>query len=125
IAAYSFQPRTRTWDGTVLSAGGGAGFGTDPRLVDLDADGDLDILAPDRSGLYYFENLAADDIPDDPEAALSEAVRPELLPRPDEDHTDLLTWIDPQGERHPVETQADWALRRAHILAGMVLAMGP
>ena len=27
------------------------------RLVDLDGDGDLDLVVPGRSGLYWFENL--------------------------------------------------------------------
>jgi putative membrane-bound dehydrogenase-like protein len=39
------------------------------------------------------------------------------------DHRQLRVWRDAQGE-HPVATPADWAKRRAHILAGMQQAMG-
>jgi hypothetical protein len=28
----------------------------DPKAVDLDADGDLDLIFPGRSGLYWYEN---------------------------------------------------------------------
>ncbi len=38
-------------------------------------------------------------------------------------HRQLRVWRDAQGE-HPVETPADWAKRRAHILQGMQQAMG-
>ena len=38
-------------------------------------------------------------------------------------HRQLRVWRDAKGE-HPVETPADWAKRRAHILLGMQQAMG-
>jgi putative membrane-bound dehydrogenase-like protein len=38
-------------------------------------------------------------------------------------HRQLRVWRDAAGE-HPVETPADWARRRAHILQGMQQAMG-
>jgi len=38
-------------------------------------------------------------------------------------HRDLKVYHDAQGE-HPVQTPADWAKRRAHILLGMQQAMG-
>jgi dienelactone hydrolase len=41
------------------------------------------------------------------------------------DKQKLLVWRDDQGKEHPVKTAEDWAKRRAHILAGMHLAMGP
>lgn len=42
---------------TIQEPGGPAGGGLDPRAVDIDADGDLDLVFPGRSGLYLFENL--------------------------------------------------------------------
>ncbi len=36
---------------------GTAGTGLQMTVVDLDKDGDLDIVCPGKSGLYYFENL--------------------------------------------------------------------
>lgn len=41
------------------------------------------------------------------------------------DRARLLVWRDDKGQEHVVKTAADWARRRAHILAGMQQAMGP
>ena len=35
-------------------------FGLDPKVEDIDGDGDIDILCPDRAGLYLLENLRVD-----------------------------------------------------------------
>jgi hypothetical protein len=44
----------------LMPKGGPAGIGLDPRAVDLDDDGDIDLVVPGRSGLYWFENLLVD-----------------------------------------------------------------
>ena len=36
----------------------GKGTGLQLTTIDMDRDGDLDIVAPGKSGLYWFENLA-------------------------------------------------------------------
>ena len=41
------------------------------------------------------------------------------------DKTHLLVYIDASGKEQPVRTPADWAKRRAHILANMQEVMGP
>jgi dienelactone hydrolase len=41
------------------------------------------------------------------------------------DKEDVLFYLDAQGEKQPVQSPADWELRRAHILANMQLVMGP
>lgn len=41
------------------------------------------------------------------------------------DRANLLVWKDDQRVAHPVRTAADWARRRADILAGMQEVMGP
>lgn len=56
IYAYKYDPAGKRWDRTALSEGGRVGFDLDPKAVDLDGDGDIDILAPGRSGLYWIEN---------------------------------------------------------------------
>jgi hypothetical protein len=32
----------------------------DPKAVDLDGDGDVDLLCPSRAGLHWIENLRID-----------------------------------------------------------------
>ncbi len=54
---YAFDREKRTWQRHTISSGGRAGLGLDPKAIDLDADGDVDLIAPGRSGLYWFENL--------------------------------------------------------------------
>jgi hypothetical protein len=54
---YSFDPSRREWRRHVIQENGPAGVGTSAVLVDLDRDGDLDFVAPGKSGLYLFENL--------------------------------------------------------------------
>src|SRR5262245_56202572 len=41
------------------------------------------------------------------------------------DKAKLLVWRDAEGKEHPVKNADDWKKRRAHILEGMQLAMGP
>jgi len=53
---YKFDRAAKTWQRHTISAGGRAGWGLDPKAVDLDGDGDVDLIAPGRSGLYWFEN---------------------------------------------------------------------
>ncbi len=57
IYRYEFQPETRTWVRHAIQEDGPAGIGLDPKAADLDLDGDLDLVLPGRSGLYWYENL--------------------------------------------------------------------
>jgi len=57
---YKFDRAAKTWQRHTISAGGRAGWGLDPKAVDLDGDGDVDLIAPGRSGLYWFENLTVE-----------------------------------------------------------------
>jgi acetyl esterase/lipase len=41
------------------------------------------------------------------------------------DRSKLLVWRDADDKEHPVKSADDWKKRRAHILEGMQLAMGP
>jgi len=54
---YTFDRAARRWQRHVIQEGGAAGTGTSSALVDIDRDGDLDLVAPGKSGLFLFENL--------------------------------------------------------------------
>ena len=117
---YRYVAETRTWTRQLVSAGDGCGMDLDPKCVDLDGDGDLDLLAPARSGLFLLENLriggpaAAEQAPEAPPPA------PSRFPDPSQ----LLVYRDGQGGLQPVESPLDWGLRRQQILENMQQVMG-
>ena len=54
---YSFDKPSKKWQRHVLAENGKVGFGINTQVKDIDGDGDIDIVAPGKSGLYLFENL--------------------------------------------------------------------
>ncbi len=57
IYSYEYDRDKRQFKRRVIQKNGPAGFGLDPKAVDLDQDGDIDLVLPGRSGLYWYENL--------------------------------------------------------------------
>ncbi len=57
IYYYTYDIKANTWKRHVIEEGGNAGFGLMPEIGDIDGDGDMDILCPGKSGLYYFEQV--------------------------------------------------------------------
>ncbi|MEX0938700.1 MAG: FG-GAP-like repeat-containing protein [Pirellulales bacterium] len=119
VCRYQFDPKARTWTRGLLSWAEGVGLGLDPKVVDLDADGDLDLVAAGRSGLYWLENLL-----EDPAATSASVARYANMPEYSK-HAQLLQVKTESAELRPVTTPFDWGLRRAHILAGLERAAGP
>ena len=54
---YRFDPASKGWDKHLVHEGGTVGFGINTAARDVDQDGDIDIVAPGKSGLYLLENL--------------------------------------------------------------------
>jgi len=54
---YDFDASVKKWTRHTLHEGGTVGFGINTMAADIDADGDVDVVAPGKSGLYLFENL--------------------------------------------------------------------
>ncbi len=120
---YRFVDSSRTWQRNTISLGAGCGMDLDPKLVDIDADGDLDILAPARSGLYLLENLrfATNETRTAPlDNGLDDAV-PHYW-----EHFDLSYYLAGDGKtRVPMKTPLDVGQRREHIRQQMQKVMGP
>lgn len=124
VCAYRFQNESRTWTRTVLASGERVGWDLDPKAADLDADGDVDLVCPGRSGLYWLENLGTSDRAGEPpvgdpfvdDLGIPAATYP--------DHRQPL-WVHPPGaDVQPVASPGDWGRRRGHLRANMQLVMG-
>jgi len=122
IFAYRFDRDSRTWHRGVISPPGPAGFDLDPKLADLDADGDLDVIAPSRHGLYWFENLGVD-----PTSSTTIAHATLSAPSPAEypNHSDLSVYRDEDERLQPANDPAGWSRRRADVLDALATVMGP
>ena len=101
---YEFSSSARTWLRWPISEGEHVGFGLDPKVVDLDHDGDLDLVVCGRSGLYWMENQRS---------ASSGRQAAEV---PQYDDLDWTVVKDAAGTSKPLETPFDWGLRRSHFL---------
>ena len=56
VCSYRFDPVAGRFEKTTLARGGEVGVGHYPVVVDLDLDGDLDIVLPGKSGLHLLKN---------------------------------------------------------------------
>jgi dienelactone hydrolase len=104
----------------LVSWGDDCGFDLDPKCADLDADGDIDIIAPARSGLFLLENLRVDNSAETADVCS----RLPAVPAYD-DHSQLLVYRDGNDRLVPVQSAWDWGLRRQHVLWNMQQVMGP
>lgn len=57
IYYYKFDKAKGQWARHTVTEKGPAAFGIQNQVIDIDGDGDLDFVAPGKSGLYLFENL--------------------------------------------------------------------
>ena len=124
VFSYQFNPQTRTWRQRTLSHHPLCGLDLDPKCVDIDADGDIDILAPARSGLVLLDNLRiskAGGQTTESELASYEPPLPKNIA-----HQDFSTMLpDDASQPKPIQTPLDMGQRRRQIQRQMELVMGP
>jgi hypothetical protein len=54
---YKFDKAAKKFNRNVISEGDKVGLGINTMVVDIDGDGDLDVVCPGKSGLFLMENL--------------------------------------------------------------------
>jgi hypothetical protein len=119
VYRYQFDPATRTWRKWLISWNEHVALGLDPKVLDLDGDGDLDLVAADRDGLYWLENRPLERADENP-AVVRYKNQPEYT-----DHLNLLVVKGEDSIARPVQDAFDWGLRRAHIVSALEKTIGP
>ncbi|MBL8818335.1 MAG: alpha/beta fold hydrolase [Planctomyces sp.] len=123
---YNFDAQRRSWSRHQITEGQGVGFGLDPKADDIDQDGDIDLICADRCGVFLLENLrvnAGTEVPTDSHILTSDEVKPSASRY--KDHTKVMMLRDASDQETPITTPEQMGIRRAHILDGMMEAMGP
>ncbi len=123
IQWYDFQAASKTWRSHWISYGGTCAIDLDSTCADLDGDGDIDILAPSRSGLHWLENLGIDDSPQSFAEEMVREVGTNLFAVNYERHDDFETVLTNKGAV-ALATPLDHGLRRHQILRQMETVMG-
>jgi predicted dienelactone hydrolase len=111
--SYQFDPQLKSWRRNEIQFGQRVGFGLDPRAVDIDGDGDADLIAADRCSLALLENKGT--------VASPTAAPP---PLPQENTLQPILMRDGENERR-IATPAELGLRRYGIQRRMETVMGP
>lgn len=124
VFSYQFDKQTRSWHQRTISLDPICGLDLDPKCVDIDGDGDLDIIGPARSGLVLLENLR---LPGGPTLRAQEMADhlgrlPESVSH--NDFTNLIQLTDGQLVSRPIANGLDMGHRRRQIQRQMELVMG-
>lgn len=125
VLSYQFDPKSRSWTSRIISNHPKCGLDLDPKCVDIDADGDLDIIGPARSGLVLLENLRIHSGPALPVAqwASYEPPLPESILH--NDFSTMIVYENGKPQTVPIASALAVGDRRAQIQRQMELVMGP
>ncbi len=132
--SYKFDPKVKTWARNEIYFNHRAGFGLDPRAADIDGDGDVDLVAADRSSLVLLENTGRSTYNS---SERNDAIRKEL--KPSINHSTPIDVVVGSTERagRPVSafklslnskaasSPAEYAHRRYYTTLFMEEVMGP
>lgn len=124
VVSYQFDRSSRSWHSRLISRHPKCGLDLDPKCVDIDADGDLDIIGPARSGLVLLENLRIHTGPQVPAQQLAsyQAPLPESIT-----HDQFKTMTVKEGAELvtiPLDSALALGQRREQILRQLELVMG-
>jgi hypothetical protein len=109
IYRYQYDPAARTWNRwTVSPHGDRVSIGLDPKVADIDQDGDLDLMTSGRSGLYWLENLGP----------AEESIRDDTKRVYDRDES-LLVVKDARSVDETIVEPEGWGRRRTHIVSAI------
>ncbi len=116
IDGYHFQQESRSFRRFPISRHPRAATGLDPKAIDIDSDGDQDLVVADRSGLYLIRNRLGENV--------------KLLTRPNSigpppSPGKLLAPSSGTEVATTINNGFDWGLRRQAILKQMETVMGP
>lgn len=114
VYRYQCDPQTKTWNRWVVSSSDGVGMGLDPKVGDIDNDGDPDLLMSGRSGLFWLQNEGA---------GTTLAGRSSTVDY--DGHHELLFLKGPGNVSSPISGPQEWGRRRAHIVAAFERVHGP
>ncbi len=116
---YRYDKAKQTWQRNNVQENGPAGMDLDPAAADIDGDGDTDLIAPSRHGLFLFENLLVNKLDAKPIIWNSAKAIDAYV-----DHSKLLVYATEVGDLRPAKTPLEWAQRRWHVLRSMEEVMG-
>jgi dienelactone hydrolase len=116
IDGYSFQKERGSFHRFPISRHPFAATGLDPKAIDIDSDGDQDLVVADRSGLYLIRNR------------FGERVEPSTVPNsigPPPAAGSPLVQSSGTEPNANIENVWKWGVRRQAILRQMESVMGP
>jgi dienelactone hydrolase len=116
---YEWDERRSAWRRHVIQENGPAGIDLDAAALDIDADGDVDLVTPSRHGLFMIENLLMNK-----QGVVATTWNSDKALGAYQNHSQLLTFANAAGDLAPVKSRAGWAQRRWHVLRAMEHAMG-
>jgi dienelactone hydrolase len=136
IAAYRWQPESKTWHRDVLSEGGTCAMDLQAAHGDLDGDGDQDLVLAARSGLFLLENRTVSSSLSSSSSLVVSATPTKTHVETDQDATrettgypsemPLLIYRDETTQEElEVQSPLAWGHRRQQIIDNMERVMGP